>query len=134
MTGMVPTSADRGDLLVMMRRQTNSAARRRMNALPPLDDGGSAAHMAAAGTDPGEKRLFVDATHPAYDAHPAARWIRRGRTATLQTGTPKSDHGRAHVALIGVLSRPDRTVVAPEAKLITGAEMVAFFILDPLRP
>ena len=78
--------------------------------------------MAAAEAEPTEKLLFVDATHPAYDAHPAAGWIRRGRTATL-----KSNHGRVNVTLNGALSWPDRTVMTREAKLITGAEMVAFF-------
>jgi transposase len=78
--------------------------------------------MATADADPGEKLLFVDATHPAYDAHPAAGWIRRGRTATL-----KSNHGRVNVTLNGALSWPDRTVITREASLITGAEMVAFF-------
>jgi transposase len=78
--------------------------------------------MAAAEADPAEKLLFVDATHPAYDAHPAAGWIRRSRAATL-----KSNHGRVNVTLNGALSWPDRTVVTREAKLITGAEMVAFF-------
>ena len=78
--------------------------------------------MSAAAADTAEKLLFVDSTHPAYDAHPAAGWIRRGRTATL-----KSNHGRVNVTLNGALSWPDQTVITREAPLITGAEMVAFF-------
>lgn len=78
--------------------------------------------MAAAEADPAEPLLFVDATHPAYDAHPAQGWIRRGETATL-----KSNHGRANVTLNGALSWPAREVITREADLITGAEMVAFF-------
>jgi transposase len=78
--------------------------------------------MAAAEADPAQKLLFVDATHPAYDAHPARGWLRRGETATL-----KSNHGRVNVTLNGALSWPGREVITREAALITGAEMVAFF-------
>jgi transposase len=78
--------------------------------------------MAAAEADPRCALLFVDATHPAYDAHPAAGWIRRGETATL-----KSNHGRANVTMNGALSWPAREVIVREAPLITGAEMIAFF-------
>ena len=46
--------------------------------------------MAAAEADPAAAPLlFVDATHPAYDAHPALGWIRRGERALLP-----SNHGR----------------------------------------
>jgi hypothetical protein len=78
--------------------------------------------MAAAEADPASPLLFVDATHPAYGAHPAAGWIRRGETATLP-----SNHGRVNVTLNGALSWPGRAVITLEAPLITGAEMVAFF-------
>lgn len=78
--------------------------------------------MAAAEADPAEALLFVDVTHPAYDAHPAAGWVRRGATATL-----KSDHGRVNVTLNGALSWPAREVITREAAPITGPEMVAFF-------
>jgi transposase len=78
--------------------------------------------MAAAEADPAEPLLFVDATHPAYDAHPALGWFRRGQTATL-----KSNHGRANVTLNGALSWPERQVITREASKITGAEMVVFF-------
>ena len=78
--------------------------------------------MAQAEAHPDMPLLFVDATHPAYDAHPAAGWIRRGETAML-----KSNHGRANVTLNGALSWPAREVITREAPLITGAEMVAFF-------
>lgn len=78
--------------------------------------------MTAAEADPAHKLLFVDATHPAYDVHPAAGWIRRGETATL-----KSSHGRVNVTLNGALSWPDREVITREASLITGLEMVACF-------
>lgn len=64
----------------------------------------------------------MDATHPAYGAHPAQGWIRRSQTATL-----KSHRGRAKVTLNGALSWPAREVITREAGLITGAEMVAFF-------
>jgi transposase len=78
--------------------------------------------MAAAEADPATPLLFVDATHPAYDAHPAQGWIRRGETATL-----KSNHGRVNVTLNGALSWPAREVITREAAKITGPEMVAFF-------
>lgn len=88
--------------------------------------------MAVAEADPAETLLFVDATHPAYDAHlgvfarrkapVAAGWVRRGATATL-----KSNHGRVNVTLNGALSWPEREVITREAALITGPEMVAFF-------
>lgn len=78
--------------------------------------------MAAAEADAATPLLFVDATHPAYDAHPATGWIRRGQTAPL-----KSNHGRANVTLNGALSWPAREAITREAPLITGAEMVAFF-------
>ncbi len=45
--------------------------------------------MATAEADPATPLLFVDATHPAYDAHPAQGWIRRGERAVLP-----SNHGR----------------------------------------
>lgn len=79
--------------------------------------------MAAAEADPAARPLyFVDATHPAYDAHPACGWFRRGETRTL-----KSNHGRVNVTLNGALSWPGREVVTREASKITGPEMVAFF-------
>jgi hypothetical protein len=43
---------------------------------------------------------------PAYDAHPALGWIRRGETAVL-----KSNHGRVNVTLNGALSWPARQVI-----------------------
>jgi transposase len=79
--------------------------------------------MAQAEADPATPLLFVDATHPAYDAHPAQGWIRRGTTATL-----KSNHGRVNVTLNGALSWPAREVITREAVKITGPEMVAFFV------
>ncbi|MDN5872749.1 MAG: IS630 family transposase [Nitrococcus sp.] len=78
--------------------------------------------MAAAEANPAEPLLFVDATHPAYSAHPACGWIRRGERAML-----KSTHGRANVTVNGALSWPEREVITREAGKITGAEMVAFF-------
>ena len=78
--------------------------------------------MAAAEADPAQPLYFVDATHPAYDAHPACGWIRRGETRTEQ-----SNHGRVNVTLNGALSWPAREVVTREAAKITGVEMVAFF-------
>ncbi len=78
--------------------------------------------MAEAEADPATPLLFVDATHPAYDAHPASGWIRRGERAVLP-----SNHGRATVTLNGALSWPDRAVITREATKITGPEMVAFF-------
>jgi transposase len=78
--------------------------------------------MAAAETDPAKPLLFVDATHPAYDAHPASGWIRRGERAVLP-----SNHGRVNVTLNGALSWPAREVITREATKITGPEMVAFF-------
>lgn len=78
--------------------------------------------MAAAEADPASPLLFVDATHPAYDAHPASGWIRRGERAVLP-----SNHGRVNVTLNGALSWPAREVITREAKKITGPEMVAFF-------
>ncbi|WP_424138237.1 IS630 family transposase [Roseomonas chloroacetimidivorans] len=78
--------------------------------------------MAAAEADPARPLYFVDATHPAYDAHPACGWIRRGETRTL-----KSNHGRVNVTMNGALSWPGREVVTREADRITGAEMIALF-------
>ena len=78
--------------------------------------------MAGAEANPARPLLFVDATHPAYDAHPACGWIRRG-----ETRTPKSNHGRVNVTVNGALSWPAREVLTREAGKITGPEMVAFF-------
>lgn len=78
--------------------------------------------MAQAAADPTQPLYFVDATHPAYDAHPACGWIRKGETRTL-----KSNHGRANVTLNGALSWPGREVVRREASKITAAEMIALF-------
>lgn len=78
--------------------------------------------MAAAEADPATPLLFVDATHPAYDAHPASGWIRRGERAVLP-----SNHGRVNVTLNGALSWPAREVITREAAKITGPEMAAFF-------
>ncbi len=73
---------------------------------------------AAAEADPTARPLlFVDATHPAYDAHPACGWVRRGGTAVL-----KSNHGRVTMTLNGALSWPAREVITREAPLITGPE------------
>ncbi|TCZ53898.1 winged helix-turn-helix domain-containing protein [Roseicella aquatilis] len=77
---------------------------------------------AQAVADPSARPLyFEDATHPAYDAHHACGWIRRGETRTLN-----SNHGRVNVTLNGALRWPGREVVTREAKRITGPEMVAF--------
>lgn len=78
--------------------------------------------MRQAEADPATPLLFVDATHPAYDAHPASGWIRRGEKAVLP-----SNHGRVNVTLNGALSWPAREVITREAVKITGPEMVAFF-------
>jgi len=78
--------------------------------------------MATAAADPARPLYFVDATHPAYDAHPACGWIRRGETRVL-----KSNHGRVNVTMNGALSWPGRQVVTREADRITGAEMIALF-------
>ena len=78
--------------------------------------------MAQAAADPAEPLYFVDATHPAYDAHPACGWMRKGETRTLQ-----SNHGRANVTLNGALSWPGREMVTREADRITGCEMIALF-------
>jgi transposase len=78
--------------------------------------------MAQAAADPAQPLYFVDATHPAYDAHPACGWIRKGETRTL-----KSNHGRANVTLNGALSWPGREVIRREADKITASEMIALF-------
>jgi len=78
--------------------------------------------MAQAAACADKPLYFVDATHPAYDAHPACGWIRRGETRTL-----KSNHGRANVTLNGALSWPGREVVRRHADKITAAEMIALF-------
>lgn len=78
--------------------------------------------MAEAEADPAAPLLVVDATHPAYDAHPAQGWIRRGERAVLP-----SNHGRVNVTLNGALSWPAREVITREATKITGPEMVSFF-------
>lgn len=78
--------------------------------------------MLQAETDPDQPLYFVDATHPAYDAHPACGWMRRGETRVL-----KSNHGRVNVTLNGALSWPGREVVTREADKITAVEMIALF-------
>ena len=86
--------------------------------------------MAEAEADPASPLLFVDATHPAYDAHPAQGWIRRGERAVLP-----SNHGRVNVTLNGALSWPAREVITREAVKITGPEMAAFFAqIEACRP
>jgi hypothetical protein len=78
--------------------------------------------MAQAEADPATPLLFVDATHPACDAHPAQGWLRRGTTATL-----KSNHRRVNVTLNGALCWPAREAITREAVKITSPEMVAVF-------
>ncbi|MFN3447112.1 MAG: IS630 family transposase [Roseococcus sp.] len=78
--------------------------------------------MRAAEADWATLLLFVDSTHPSYDAHPALGRIRRGERAVLP-----STHGRANVTPTGALSWPAREVITREASKITGAEMLAFF-------
>lgn len=76
--------------------------------------------MAEAGA---EKPLyFSDASHPAYTAHPACGWIRKGQTREL-----KSRHGRVNVTINGALSWPEREVVRREAGKITSAAMIELF-------
>ena len=77
---------------------------------------------AGADADADQPLYFVDATHPAYDAHPAQAWLRRGGTREL-----RSNHGRANVTLNGALHWPSRAVVTREAGKITAAEMIALF-------
>ena len=83
-------------------------------------DGVLAPLMAQAEADPDQPLYFVDATHPAYDAHPACAWLRRGEAREL-----KSNHGRANVTPNGALHWPSREVVTREADRITAAEMTA---------
>ena len=78
--------------------------------------------MDRAEADPGQPLYFVDATHPAYDAHPACAWLRRGEVCEL-----KSNHGRVNVTLNGALHWPSRAVVTREADRITAVEMIALF-------
>ena len=78
--------------------------------------------MAQAEVDADQPLYFVDATHPAYDAHPACGWMRRGETRVL-----RSNHGRVNVTLNGALSWPGRDVVTREANKITASEMIALF-------
>lgn len=75
--------------------------------------------MAAAEPDPAQPLYFVDATHPAYDAHPACGWIRRGETRVL-----KGNRGRVNVAMAGALNWPEREVITREADRMTGPELV----------
>jgi transposase len=82
--------------------------------------------MARAAADPGHPLYFVDATHPAYDAHPACGWLRKGETREL-----RSNHGRANVTLNGALSWPGRKVVRRHADKITAVEMIA--LLEELQ-
>ena len=65
---------------------------------------------------------FVDGMHPAYTAHPAFGWIKRGVTREL-----KSNHGRVNVNINGALSWPDREVVHLQAEKITSEAMIALF-------
>jgi len=78
--------------------------------------------MTETEADPATPLPFVDATHPAYDAHPAQGWIRRSERAVLP-----SYHGRMNITLNGALSWPAREVITREAQNITGPEMTAFF-------
>lgn len=76
--------------------------------------------MAAAG--PEQPLYFADGMHPAYTAHPAFGWIRRGVEREL-----KSNHGRVNVNINGALSWPDREVVYREAEKITSEAMIELF-------
>ena len=86
--------------------------------------------MAGAAADPEQPLYFVDATHPAYDAHPACGWRERGKTRVL-----KSNHGRVNMTLNGALSWPGRAMVTQEAERITATQMIALFAtLDARHP
>jgi transposase len=76
--------------------------------------------MAQANAD--HPLYFVDGMHPAYTAHPAFGWIKRGATREL-----KSNHGRVNVNINGALSWPDRQVVHLQAEKITSEAMIALF-------
>jgi transposase len=66
--------------------------------------------MREAEADPATPLLFVDATHPSHDTHPAQGRIRRGERAVLP-----STHGRVKVTLNGALSWPAREVITRKA-------------------
>ena len=65
---------------------------------------------------------FADGTHPAYTAHAAYGWIRKGETREL-----KSNHGRTNVSINGALSWPGREFIHRQTGRITSAEMILLF-------
>jgi transposase len=80
--------------------------------------------MASASAD--TPLYFADGMHPAYTAHPAYGWIRKGETRELP-----SNHGRTNININGALRWPERTLVWQPAEKITSAAMIALF--DQLR-
>jgi transposase len=65
---------------------------------------------------------FADGMHPAYTAHPAYGWIRKGEARELP-----SNHGRTNININGALRWPDRTLVWQPAEKITSAAMIKLF-------
>lgn len=119
-----------GRMGFVWKRPKRIPAKANAEVLPAFLQDTLAPLMANAAADPQQPLYFVDATHPAYDAHPACGWMERGETRVL-----KSNHGRVNVTLNGALSWPGRDVVTQEADRITAAEMIALFTaLDERHP
>lgn len=66
--------------------------------------------------------LFMDATHPTYNAQPAYGWIRRGKRAEVET-TP----GRKHLNLNGAVNAETREVVVVEDERIDATTTIELF-------
>ena len=65
---------------------------------------------------------FVDSMHPAYTAHPAYGWMRKGQVRELP-----SNHGRTNININGALSWPDRDLVWCQTEKTTSAAMIELF-------
>jgi len=66
--------------------------------------------------------LFMDATHPTYNAQPAYGWIRKGRRAEVET-TP----GRKHLNLNGAVNAETQEVVVVEDERIDATTTIELF-------
>lgn len=75
-----------------------------------------------ASASPETPLYFADGMHPAYTAHPAYGWMRKGETRELP-----SNHGRTNININGALRWPERTLVWRPAEKITSAAMIELF-------
>lgn len=75
-----------------------------------------------ASASPETPLCFADGMHPAYTAHPAYGWMRKGETRELT-----SNHGRTNININGALRWPERSLVWQPAEKITSAAMIELF-------